>query len=81
LLEDYRKIAIKGIYEKPNCDLFTLFEKEPKDITVDDDLIKEYGFDNIQTYLRFADNLDKVRVISNDNYNRQRFEKLVDLTK
>lgn len=79
LLEDYRKIAIKGIYEKPNCDLFTLFEKEPKDITVDDDLIKEYGFDNIQTYLRFADNLDKVRVISNDNYNRQRFEKLVDL--
>jgi uncharacterized protein (DUF433 family) len=79
LLEDYRKIAIKGIYEKPNCDLFSLFEKEPKDITVDDDLIKEYGFDNIQTYLRFADNLDKVRVISNDNYNRQRFEKLVDL--
>ena len=79
LLEDYREIAIKGIYEQPNCDLFSLFEKEPKDITVDDDLIKEYGFDNIQTYLRFADNLDKVRVIANDNYNRQRFEKLVDL--
>lgn len=79
LLGDYREIAIKGIYEQPNCDLFSLFEKEPKDITVDDDLIKEYGFDNIQIYLRFADNLDKVRVIANDNYNRQRFEKLVDL--
>lgn len=79
LLGDYREIAINGIYEQPNCDLFSLFEKEPKDITVDDDLIKEYGFDNIQIYLRFADNLDKVRVIANDNYNRQRFEKLVDL--
>ena len=74
LHEDFREIAIKGIYEQPNCDLFSLFEKEPTDITVDDDLIKEYGFDNIQTYLRFADNLDKVRVIANDNYNRQRFE-------
>lgn len=79
LLEDYREIAIKGIYEQANCDLVSLFEKEPKDITVDDALIKEYGFENIQTYLRFADNLDKVRVIPNDNYNRQRFEKLVEL--
>lgn len=79
LLEDYREIAIKGIYEQANCDLVSLFEKEPKDITVDDALIKEYGFENIQTYLRFADNLDKVRVIPNDNYNRQKFEKLVEL--
>lgn len=79
LLEDYREIAIKEIYEQANCDLVSLFEKEPADITVDDALIKEYGFENIQTYLRFADNLDKVRVIPNDNYNRQKFEKLVEL--
>lgn len=79
LLEDFREVAVKGIYEQANCDLVSLFEKEPKDITVDDALIKEYGFENIQTYLRYADNLDKVRVIPNDNYNRQRFEKLVEL--
>ncbi len=79
LLEDFREIALKEIYEEANCDLVSLFEKEPKDITVDDALIKEYGFENIQTYLRFADNLNKVRVIPNDNYNRQRFEKLVEL--
>lgn len=79
LLSDFREIALKEIYEQANCDLTTLFEKEPNDITVDDALIKEYGFDNIQTYLRFADNLDKVRVIPNDNYNRVRFEKLVEL--
>lgn len=34
LLEDYRAIAIKEIYEQANCDLVSLFEKEPKDITV-----------------------------------------------
>lgn len=79
LLEGYREIAIKEIYEQANCDLVSLFEKEPADITVDDALIKEYGFENIQTYLRFADNLDKVRIIPNDNYNRQKFEKLVEL--
>jgi len=79
LLEDFREIAIRDIYEQANCDLVSLFEKEPKDITVDDALIKEYGFENIQTYLRFADKHDKVRVIPNNNYYRQRFEKLVEL--
>ncbi len=79
LLDDFREIAIKEIYEKAHCDLVSLFENEPADITVDDALIKEYGFVNIQTYLRFADNIHKVRVIPNDNYNRQKFEKLVDL--
>ncbi len=79
LLEDFREIAIKTVYEQANCNLVTLFENEPTDITVDDELIKEYGFENIETYLRFADNLEKVRVVQNDNYNRPRFEKLVDL--
>lgn len=79
LLQDFRDIAIRDIYEQANCDLVSLFEKEPKDITIDDALIKEYGFENIQTYLQFADKLDKVRIIPNDHYNRQRFEKLVEL--
>ena len=76
MLEDFRQIAIKGIYEQTNCDVVSLFEKEPKDITIDDELIKEYGFDRVETYFRFADNLDKIRVLPNDNYNRPRFEKL-----
>lgn len=79
LLIEFRQVAIKGIYERANCDLEVLFEFEPKDITLDDDLIKEYGFENIQTYLSYADNLDKIRVIPNDNYSRPRFEKLVEL--
>ena len=56
-----------------------LFEHEPKDITIDDELIKEYGFKNIQTYLSYADKLDKVRVMSADSYARPIFEKLSEL--
>lgn len=79
ILGDFRRVALKEIYEKANCDLITLFENEPKDITIDDELIKEYGFANIEVYLRFGNELEKVRVIPNDNYNRQKFEELVEL--
>jgi len=76
ILVDFRKEAINELYERANCDLEVLFEYEPKDITIDDELIKEYGFENIQTYLSYADKLDKVRVMSADAYARPMFEKL-----
>lgn len=79
LLKEFRIISIGNLYDKADCDLVTLFEKEPHDITLDDQLIKDYGYENIHTYLKYADNLDKVRIIPNDNYNRKGFEKLVDL--
>lgn len=79
LLVDFREIALKEIYEKADCDLITLFENEPKDITMDDKLIEEFGFDNILTYMRFADDLDKVRIIPNNNPNRKKFEKLANV--
>lgn len=79
LMIEFRQLAINSIYEKANCDLEILFENEPVDITFDDMLIKEYGFDNIQTYIRYCGKLDKVRIIPNDNYSRPIFEKLVDL--
>lgn len=79
LIKDFRRLALKEVYEKADCDLITLFENEPKDITMDDELIKEYGFENIELYVRFADDLGKVRIIPNENYNRPKFEKLVQL--
>ncbi|WP_192822808.1 hypothetical protein [Rufibacter sp. LB8] len=79
LEEEFRQVALGAVYEQADCDLRTLFEKEPHDITFDDELIKEFGFDNMRTYLRFADNLQKVRVLQSDNYNRPKFEKLVEL--
>ena len=52
---------------------------QPFDFFIDDELIKEFGFENLQIYLRFADKLEKVRVVPNDNYTRPIFEKLVEL--
>ena len=79
LMADFRPIALRALHERADCDLVTLFECEPADVTADDALIKEYGFEAFETYLRFADKLDKVRVIPNDNYNREKFVKLTEL--
>lgn len=79
LLIEFRQTAIQSIYERADCDLEILFEYEPKDRTFDDELILEYGFENLQTYLRYADKLEKVRTIPNDNYSRPMFEKLWEL--
>lgn len=79
LMIEFRQAAIKEIYERANCDLTVLFEYEPIDITLDDELIMDYGFENIQTYLRYADKLHKVRVIPKDNHVRPIFEKLAEL--
>ncbi len=79
LLREFRESAIRKIHERADCDLVALFEKEPSDFTVDDELIEEFGFENIQTYFRFADNLEKVRLLASLNYNRPRFENLVEV--
>jgi len=79
LMIDFRKIAISEIYEKANCNLEVLFENEPKDVTFDDDLIKEYGFSILLLYIRHAGKMEKVHTISNDHYARGYFEKLVEL--
>ncbi len=79
IMVDFRKIAINEIFERADCNLEVLFENEPKDASFDDDLIKEFGFKNIQVYIKYADKLDKVRVIANDNIIRPVFEALVEL--
>lgn len=78
LLIEFRQIAINSIYERADCDLIALFECEPKDMTLDDELINEYGFESVQTYLTYVDDLDRIRIIPNDNFLRPGFEKLVE---
>lgn len=79
ILDGFREIALSLVYEKAECDLVSLFECEPSDFLIDDELIKEYGFENIKLYVRYADKMDKIHVISSNHYNRSRFEKLVEL--
>ena len=79
LLEEFREQALEEIYERPNVDLIKLFELEPKDITIDNELIKEYGFENLRTYLKFYDKPDKIRTFPKDHYLRSKFDELEKL--
>lgn len=80
LLTGFRQQAIKSLDVIPYCDLETLFECEPKDFTLDDALIDRFGFEVLHLYLRYAGNLDKVRVLHADHPERAGFEKMVDLS-
>jgi len=71
--------AIHALDVRPDCDLEVLFECEPADVTLDDELIDRYGFDNLQLYLRYFDNLHKVHVIPADHYYRKDFEQLCNV--
>lgn len=79
LMVGFRQQAIESLDVKPYCDLETLFECEPADLTIDDALTDQFGYENIQVYLRHAGNLDKVHVIPAGHYERGIFEKLVEL--
>ncbi len=79
LLIGFRQEAIQSVDIRPYCDLEALFECEPADISIDDDLIDRFGYDNLKVCLRYAGNLNKVRNITADHYERAVFEKLVEL--
>jgi curved DNA-binding protein CbpA len=80
LLTDFRYEAAQTIYERADCNLEILFEWDIKNITIDDELIKEYGFDNIHTYSIYAaDNLNKIHVAPKDSYSRLKFEEFAEI--
>lgn len=79
LLAGFRKTAIQQLLVRPDCDLEVLFEYEPSDATIDDELIRRYGFENLQVYLRHGSKLDKVHTIPADHRSRVVFDNLVKL--
>lgn len=74
LLAGFRKRAIASLSIRPSCDLQTLFEYEPADAQLDDALIDRFGFENLRFYLRYADDLEKVRTVPPDHRDRERYE-------
>ncbi len=80
LLAEYQEKALIGIHElPPGIDIIFLLSYDVAKIqmTMDDALIRDYGMDLIQGYMRFATDLDKVRVAPQDNRNRALFDNLV----
>ena len=79
LLSEYQEKALVGIHElPPGIDIVFLlsYDAEKIQMTMDDALIRDYGMDLIQGYMRFAADLDKVRVAPQDNRNRPLFDSL-----
>lgn len=71
--EEFYEQAANSLYERAACDIDLLFAAEDIDITVDDELIKEYGFETVSKYIGFAYDIEKVRV----DYERKDFEDLI----
>lgn len=71
--EEFYEQAANSLYEKAACDIDLLFAADDIDITIDDELVKEYGFETISKYIGFAYDLEKVRI----DYERKDFEDLI----
>ncbi len=79
MLADFRDEAIGSLAVRPDSDLQVLFECEPADATIDDALLSRFGYKNLDLYFRHAANMDKVRAIPTEHYERAGFENLVEL--
>lgn len=79
LLAEFRQQAVLSLDVRPDCDLKTLLECEPSDLTVDDLLIKRFSFEAVQFYLRHSRGSDKVWVVSAEEPYRKEFERLLSV--
>lgn len=57
---EYKDRAIVQLYEIANCNLKSLFDYREIPLTMDDILIKEYGYDNFALYMRLQNKVGKV---------------------
>jgi TM2 domain-containing membrane protein YozV len=70
---EFKEEAINNLYERAACELDILFEGSEIPETIDDELIKEYGFETISKYIALA--YRKAKIIS--NWERKEFEDLL----
>uniref|UniRef100_UPI0030ECB785 hypothetical protein n=1 Tax=Riemerella anatipestifer TaxID=34085 RepID=UPI0030ECB785 len=57
---EFKEEAINNLYERAACELDILFEGSEIPETIDDELIKEYGFETISKYISFSYRKDKI---------------------
>jgi hypothetical protein len=76
LLFEFKCNSIASLDVRPYGDLSVLFEVENVDLTIDDALIKRYGFDVMRFYIVRRKG---VYIIPADHYDRGMFERLSDV--
>ena len=58
--EEFKNRAIPQLYEIANCNLRSIFDYRDIPLTVDDQLIKEYGYENFALYMTLQNKVGKV---------------------
>lgn len=71
---EFKEEAINNLYERAACELDVLFEGSEIPETIDDELIKEYGFDTISKYIGLSYYKDKIV----SHWERKEFEDLLE---
>lgn len=80
LLRNFREQAITAIDIQPRCDLTVLFEGEPTDFTIDDQLLDHFGYTKLRFYLRqFAGAGEQALLLPPGQWGRKKFEQLVEV--
>lgn len=75
--EEFFKQAQDCLYELASYDAYKLFRSY--DMTIDDEFLKEYGFDVLNAYFTYANKIGKVAAIGKENYYRTAFEKMAEM--
>lgn len=79
ILSELRSKAEELIPEVIGCSLYNLFECEPEDFNVGNDLIMKYGFGSLQLYFQKINRKNKTIKVPTDSFSYKAFEKLADV--
>jgi hypothetical protein len=78
-LTNLKKKSVKDIYERAEGDLILLFEFGKENYVFDSELIRKYGFDNLQSYIKEYSHSNGPRIIKSNDYDREKYENLVQV--
>ncbi|PSR05631.1 MAG: hypothetical protein BRD50_00290 [Bacteroidetes bacterium SW_11_45_7] len=73
--DEFKEEVINQLPERANCDLQVLFDYSEIDLSIDNKLVEEYGFDVVSQYLGLKHYLEKDKVIT--HLERKEFEDLL----
>lgn len=74
LIKSFRTQALDSIYELPDIDIENLFIEQ--DLTIDDRLVNQYGFEIIDVYLSYYSKIGSVVKVGIGDYCRNAFEQM-----